>query len=812
MDPTKCLNKFVQTETEEVGSVVCEADSSSSLVSKSWKFTTTDGTDDFTYQPYYVVDAVGADPTDGGVETTKLIARADSSSDLASTYFKIHDGPAASETDHYVYHTVAGTGYDPGLGQYEKTLITLILDTAGNLDGKYFSIYTGADQQKYVWYSKDADTTDPNPGTVGVAHGIKVSYTTADTVETITRLTANAINDDIIKNNDAYFTALKVHSSVSTAQVCTVVCVADVGGNLNNTWFTFGVPTAANTASTGQTKYCVWIDVGSGGTAPTLLNHTMVEVDITADDTANTIATAVASAIDALTGTGAGASTATVTITNTYKGVTDGVADGSTWRDNTLTGFTFATTTAGIDPGITVLNDQTGNPTTAVNGDIPAGTAFSVLQAGVDALNASGGALEDYTLLTVIPVDSADDTDNLVNDVIHTALNATAYTSAKTVGAAGYQECGLSAKTGTTETGLAGTTQYYVKVNIDDAGVVEFDFTTAADTTFAGVIALLDAAVTGTAWSIVSGDLRCSSNAVGAASTIAVTAGTTGTDFLVTLTGYTTMDSAVAGVAPYVTLTHPTKGNCTNSADGDVGGAFTVSTPTAGVDPTTATITSIAIAIAEDATAAAVGTASKTAIDAVTGMDLMMGVGLSTATLTLTNRWGGVVADVADVDTSWASISTTTAGSAVVQTHMGQNLASGNYFIRPPDDEVWYIRQINFTLSDGDCTNAGAFGELTALTNGLNIQVCEVDGTVIKTLAATVKTNLMLCALGTCVIEAGTNDTLAVYWNLVDAFGQEVAISGNEGEYLEVDINDNLSGIVGFYALCQGHIKDTLGA
>ncbi len=699
MDPTKCLNKFVQTETEEVGSVVCEADSSSSLVSKSWKFTTTDGTTDFTYQPYYVVAGVGVDPTLGTQEKDAITNRADSSADLRNKYFKIYDGISTSETDYYVYHTVDGTGYDPGLGQYEKTLITLIKDTTGNLDGKYFSIYTGANQQKYVWYSKDANTTDPNPGTVGVAHGIKVSYTTADTVETITRLTANAINDDIIKNNDAYFTALKVHSSVSTAQVCTVVCVADVGGNLNNTWFTFGVPTAANTASTGQTKYCVWIDVDSGGTAPTLLNHTMVEVDIAADATANTVATAVTTAVDLLTGTGAGASTATVTITNTYKGVTDGAADGSTWRDNTLTGFTFATTTAGIDPGITVLNDQTGNPTTAVNGDIPAGTAFSVLQAGVDALNASGGALENFTKLMAVDV-STDDGDDAVCTALTAAFNA-----------------------------LSG-------------------------------------------WSATA---------------------------------------RTAASAHITDVTHATKGNCTDTADGNIGGVWAVA-ETTGVDPTTATITSIAMAIAEDATAAAVGTASKTAIEAVSGMDLMMGVGLSTATLTLTNRWGGVVADVADVDTGWASISTTTAGSAVVQTNMGQNLASANYFIRPPDDKVYYIRQINFTLSDGDCTNAGAFGGLTALTNGLNIRVCEVDGTVIKTLAATIKTNLMLCALGTCVIEAGTNDTLAVYWNLVDAFGQEVAISGNEGEYLEVDINDNLNGIVGFYALCQGHIKDTLGA
>ena len=110
---------------------------------------------------------------------------------------------------------------------------------------------------------------------------------------------------------------------------------------------------------------------------------------------------------------------------------------------------------------------------------------------------------------------------------------------------AGYQEFGLSSKVGSTETGLTGSTQYYLKINIDSAGIVEYDITTASDTTFTAVIALLNAAISGVTFALSGGDLRCTSNTTGVDSTISITAGTTGTDFLATLTGFSAMDAAV---------------------------------------------------------------------------------------------------------------------------------------------------------------------------------------------------------------------------------------------------------------------------
>lgn len=111
----------------------------------------------------------------------------------------------------------------------------------------------------------------------------------------------------------------------------------------------------------------------------------------------------------------------------------------------------------------------------------------------------------------------------------------------------GYQECGLNGRIRTMETGLADTTQYYFKINIDAGGVTEYDITTSGDTTYDGVIGLMNTAVTGASFNIINGDLRCISDSFGANSTIALSAGTTGTDLFVTLTNFVTFNSAIDG-------------------------------------------------------------------------------------------------------------------------------------------------------------------------------------------------------------------------------------------------------------------------
>jgi hypothetical protein len=119
----------------------------------------------------------------------------------------------------------------------------------------------------------------------------------------------------------------------------------------------------------------------------------------------------------------------------------------------------------------------------------------------------------------------------------------------------GYQELATPATiVGTDETGLTANMVYYFKLNINGAGVLEYYITvTTASCTFATLLTLLAAAkkvvggatITGVTWSLEGADLRCTSNSTLDTAAVAITAGTSGTDLLASLTDFSSMDTAV---------------------------------------------------------------------------------------------------------------------------------------------------------------------------------------------------------------------------------------------------------------------------
>jgi hypothetical protein len=133
----------------------------------------------------------------------------------------------------------------------------------------------------------------------------------------------------------------------------------------------------------------------------------------------------------------------------------------------------------------------------------------------------------------------------------------TGFTALETPAGIGYQEFGLTGKTGTTETGLTAQNLYYFKIALNGAGAVEYHITITptSDTTYAGVVALMNTAITAIAaeFSYPDGKLRCTSDSAASGSAIALTAGSTGFDLFASLTGYTAISSAVA-YALYLTI------------------------------------------------------------------------------------------------------------------------------------------------------------------------------------------------------------------------------------------------------------------
>lgn len=108
-----------------------------------------------------------------------------------------------------------------------------------------------------------------------------------------------------------------------------------------------------------------------------------------------------------------------------------------------------------------------------------------------------------------------------------------------------YQELGLSGVQSENLTGLLATSQYYFKIAIDGGAAAEYDITTASDLSWTSILALMNTATTGAAtWSLVGGDIRCTSDATDGSGSIALSAGTTGDDLFAQLTGFTTFDTA----------------------------------------------------------------------------------------------------------------------------------------------------------------------------------------------------------------------------------------------------------------------------
>ncbi len=289
MDITKAFTELVATQAAEVGTVVCEADTSGSLAGKSFKFTTTDGTTDYTHQVYFVVAGVGEDPTLGSIEISRFTCVAESGGNYTGTYFVLYDGPAATEVKYYCYFTI-GTGtyvegatnyYDPKVGARETSTITLRADAAGDLDGKYWILADGGDNAFYVWYAVVDDTnTDPAPG----GTGIKVFIVTGESAANVARLTAEAIQ----AQQTAEFGA--VWNGAATITITNV----SIG--------------AATNAADGDISgtFAVSIDYAGVAAIGAISTATLLAViNLATGDTAEEVSTKIADAIAAIEGWGA---------------------------------------------------------------------------------------------------------------------------------------------------------------------------------------------------------------------------------------------------------------------------------------------------------------------------------------------------------------------------------------------------------------------------------------------------------------------------------------------------------------------------
>lgn len=133
------------------------------------------------------------------------------------------------------------------------------------------------------------------------------------------------------------------------------------------------------------------------------------------------------------------------------------------------------------------------------------------------------------------------------------------------------------------------------------------------------------------------------------------------------------------------------------------------------------------------------------------------------------------------------------------------------FLIAPGTGEIYKIARMIGTYSDTTGFSPDEYGNLNAaLTNGISMGV--YDGSGIKYWLTDednpVKTNsdwVHYCYDWTLFSYGTGNDRAGFRWTFAKS-GSPVTLNGNNGEYLAVNLNDDLTGLVDQHFLVQGVI------
>ncbi len=124
-----------------------------------------------------------------------------------------------------------------------------------------------------------------------------------------------------------------------------------------------------------------------------------------------------------------------------------------------------------------------------------------------------------------------------------------------------------------------------------------------------------------------------------------------------------------------------------------------------------------------------------------------------------------------------------------------------------PDNKEVSLRHVNVLLMDAE-VDMGTFGALAVLTKGVTVFLSDENHVVLKDLCAgapIIRNADWALLAGTDVqtrVGAGSDDALIIRWDFDEACGSPVYMKS--GHHIEININDDLSGISIFRALVQG--------
>jgi hypothetical protein len=145
----------------------------------------------------------------------------------------------------------------------------------------------------------------------------------------------------------------------------------------------------------------------------------------------------------------------------------------------------------------------------------------------------------------------------------------------------------------------------------------------------------------------------------------------------------------------------------------------------------------------------------------------------------------------------------------------GQKNARGNYagsnasmMLKPASGTVFHLTRMLVYIRDTGSFDAEDYGNGITLTAGIEVFIKDANGTIVNlTDSVPIMNNGSWSRICYDVNQEsyGTGDEyLAARWTFAKA-GQEISLDGSKGEYLEVQLRDNLSNLVEHRFTVQGY-------
>lgn len=134
--------------------------------------------------------------------------------------------------------------------------------------------------------------------------------------------------------------------------------------------------------------------------------------------------------------------------------------------------------------------------------------------------------------------------------------------------------------------------------------------------------------------------------------------------------------------------------------------------------------------------------------------------------------------------------------------------ATEEFKIVPGAGEIFVINRMIVQIRDSGQFTASTYGALATLNNGIHVHIKDSGGVKIDLVDnLTIKTNAewgRVC-YDTQLITWGVGDSfILVRWTFGRS-GTQIWLDNSRGDYLSVDLNDNLTGLVAHTFIVQGY-------